>query len=182
MSPYPMEKEKSDGTLPRAAEGRKCPAPPLGPSLSPPQQLREASNRRHSKTGSETTWCSWSELQHHRPMGLQLVLTPLRAAPVHQHPPEPGPPTCSRPDTWGRLQQAQDWRFPLPGTTQLARAWSFGTPVAPQSRRPSRTSPDPPTDRARPLSTPLPSPAWRGAAPGPREQYRWPHGYCPPRG
>lgn len=142
-SPRPMEKEKPDGNPPHACRGRDAPCSPLGPTLSPPQQLLESSNGHHGKTGSETTWCSWGELWHHRPTGLRPVPDCLRAAPVHRHPSEPGPLTCFKPDTWERLRQAQNRRFPLPGTTparhraagsRLERAQGFRTSVAPRPR------------------------------------------------
>lgn len=95
------------------------------------------------------------------------------------------------------------------GTVRLARGWREHRPLghprlpgpaaAAKALRPSGTGPDLPTAKARPLPTPLPprrggtggppvapgprSPPGRGGGVGGRrEQYRWPHGYCPPRG
>lgn len=176
MSPCPME--KPNGTPLHACQGQNnVPCSPLSPMLSLLWRVLETSNGHHgetgSETGSETTWRSWGELWHCQPTGPRPVPACLQAAPVHQHPSEPGPLTCFTPDTWQQLcrrgavlprarhRAAGSW---------LERAQGFRTSMAPRPR--GGTGP-PYHQTCR--SHPAPTPAWRG-------RYRWPHGYCPPRG
>lgn len=126
-----------------AAKAATCPALPSAPRFP----HRGGSSSRLTGTTARRAptshRCSRSEFRHHRPVEPRPVLARLRAAPIRRHPSELGPLTCFKPDTWERLRQAQDRRFPLPGTVparhrtagpRLERAQAFRTSAAPRPR------------------------------------------------
>lgn len=176
-----MEMEKPDGTLLRSAEGGRRPVPSLAPrfphhssslrrvtgtTARPTSKPRGAPRASSSTTDPRGCGRSWLPC-------VQLLSTSILPSQGHQPAPSQTPGSGSSRHRAGAS--------PCPAPRSWREQGASGHPWHP-SPAPGRTSPGPPTDRTRPLSTPLPSPAWRGTAPGPRAQYRWPHGYCPPRG
>lgn len=103
VSPGPTEKPA--GTALHAGQGQAVPCSPLSPTLPLLWRVLQTSNVHRGETGSETMWHCRGELWHCQPAGPRPVPACLQAAPVHQHPSEPGPLTCVRPDTWQQLWQ-----------------------------------------------------------------------------